>query len=94
MIGAAVEPWPPLEVLLLLELLFTDGFVELTGRRYAIHRSSNNTTIATATIIRESNMGHSELTIGIAALIKMLISIQRGVNIIPTNLHYQQHQQQ
>jgi len=36
----------------------------------------------------KSNMGHSEPASGIAALIKMLISIQRG--IIPANLHYQE----
>jgi acyl transferase domain-containing protein/NADPH:quinone reductase-like Zn-dependent oxidoreductase/thioesterase domain-containing protein/acyl carrier protein len=40
----------------------------------------------------KSNMGHSEPASGIAALIKMLISIQRGV--IPANLHYQEPNQE
>lgn len=40
----------------------------------------------------KSNMGHPEPASGIAALVKMLISIQRG--IIPANLHYQEPNQE
>ena len=39
----------------------------------------------------KSNMGHPEPASGIAALVKMLISIQRGV--IPGNLHYKEPNQ-
>jgi acyl transferase domain-containing protein/NADPH:quinone reductase-like Zn-dependent oxidoreductase/thioesterase domain-containing protein/acyl carrier protein len=40
----------------------------------------------------KSNMGHPEPASGIAALIKMIISIQTGV--IPANLHYQEPNQE